>query len=102
MLVFQNTCWRSAGLGSTSSTKGAGVELYSLAALPSTKGRLTLSFDLFINDLCPKCRKHLKPAWSHHIQFALILQSTASNANCGAVKTKVLFRKQSKVAACIG
>jgi hypothetical protein len=23
-------------------------------------------------------------------------------ANCGAVKTKVLFRKQSKVAACIG
>jgi hypothetical protein len=45
------------GTSGVGETAGPGVELRSLVALSSTKRRLTLSFDLFMNYLCPKCRK---------------------------------------------
>jgi RNase P subunit RPR2 len=53
-----------------------------------------------MNDVCPKCRKPLKPGVirPHPIRVDLAVHSFEC-ANCGAVKTKVLFQKQSKVAA---
>jgi RNase P subunit RPR2 len=52
-----------------------------------------------MNDVCPKCRKPLKPGVirPHPIRVDLAVHSFEC-ANCGAVKTKVLFQKQSKVA----
>jgi len=53
-----------------------------------------------MNDVCQKCRKPLKPGVirPHPIRVDLAVHSFEC-ANCGAVKTKVLFQKQSKVAA---
>jgi hypothetical protein len=53
-----------------------------------------------MNDVCLKCRKPLKPGVirPHPIRADLAVHSFECT-NCGAVKTKVLFRKQSKVAA---
>jgi ssDNA-binding Zn-finger/Zn-ribbon topoisomerase 1 len=55
-----------------------------------------MSVDLFMNDTCPKCRKPLKPAV---IEPRLTRHSLAVHkfecSNCGAVQTKVLFRKSS-------
>jgi hypothetical protein len=34
-----------------------------VATSPNAKTSLTLSFDLFIDDTCPKCRKPLKLAF---------------------------------------
>lgn len=53
-----------------------------------------MSLDLFMNDTCPRCRKPIK--------FAVIEQHPTRRdlsvhkfecADCGFVKTKVLFRK---------
>jgi hypothetical protein len=62
--------------------------------------RLTLSFDLFMNDVCPKCRKPLKlDVIRPHPTRADLAVHSFECANCGAVKTKLLFRKQDKDAA---
>jgi ssDNA-binding Zn-finger/Zn-ribbon topoisomerase 1 len=54
-----------------------------------------MSFDLFMNDTCPKCRKPLKPAAieQHDARRDLAVHKFDC-ANCGAVKTKIVFRKQ--------
>jgi uncharacterized Zn finger protein len=53
-----------------------------------------------MNDVCPKCRRLLKldVIRPHPIRADLAVHSFECT-NCGAVKTNVLFRKQSKVAA---
>ena len=52
-----------------------------------------------MNDVCPKCRKPLKPGVirPHPIRVNLAVHSFEC-ANCGAVKTKVLFQAPSAVA----
>ena len=59
-----------------------------------------MSFDLFMNDTCPKCRKPLKPAviMQHPTRRELAIHKLEC-ANCGAVKTKILFPKPGVVAA---
>jgi ssDNA-binding Zn-finger/Zn-ribbon topoisomerase 1 len=54
-----------------------------------------MSFDLFMDDTCPKCRKPLKPAviGQHPRRHDLAVHKFEC-ANCGAVKTRILFRKQ--------
>lgn len=53
-----------------------------------------------MNDTCPKRHKPLKLAAieQHPIRRDLEIRKFEC-ANCGAVKTKILFRKQDKVAA---
>jgi hypothetical protein len=56
-----------------------------------------MSFDLSMNDTCPKCYKALKPAViaPHQTRPDLAIHSFEC-VNCSAVKTKILFRKQAK------
>ena len=58
-----------------------------------------MSFDLFMDDTCPRCRKPIK--------LAVIEQRSTRRdlaihkfecAACGVVKTKILFRKQAVAA----
>ena len=57
-------------------------------------------FDLFMDDTCPKCRKPLKlDAIKPHTTRSDLAVHSFKCAHCGAVKTKVLFRKQDKDAA---
>ena len=59
-----------------------------------------MSFDLFMDDTCPKCRKALKlDAIKPHTTRSDLAVHSFKCAHCGAVKTKVLFRKQDKDAA---
>jgi len=53
-----------------------------------------MSVDLFMNDTCPKCRKPLKPAVieSHPTRPSLAVHKFECS-NCGAIQTKILFRK---------
>jgi hypothetical protein len=59
-----------------------------------------MPIDLFMNDTCPNCRKPLKLAFieQHPTRGDLAVHKFGC-ANCGAVKTKILLRKQGKVAA---
>ena len=62
--------------------------------------RLTLSFDLFMDDTCPKCRKPLRlAAIEPHTTRPNLVVHSFECAHCGAVKTKILMRKQGKDAA---
>jgi RNase P subunit RPR2 len=56
-----------------------------------------MSLDLFMNDICPKCRKPLKPAViePHPIRRGLAVHKFECS-NCGAMQTKILFRKPRK------
>ena len=56
-----------------------------------------MSLDLIMNDTCPKCRKPLKPAVieTHPTGRDLAVHKLEC-ANCGAVQTKILFRKPGK------
>jgi hypothetical protein len=58
-----------------------------------------MSFDLFMNDTCPRCRKPIKLAAveQHPTRRDLSVQKFEC-ANCGGVKTKILFRKQAVAA----
>jgi hypothetical protein len=53
-----------------------------------------MSVDLFMNDTCPKCRKPIGPATviPHTTRRDLAIHNFAC-ADCGPVKTKVLFQK---------
>ena len=54
-----------------------------------------MSLDLFMNDTCPRCRKPIKLAVieQHPTRRDLSIYKLEC-ADCGIVKTKVLFRKQ--------
>ncbi len=58
-----------------------------------------MPIDLFMNDTCPKCRKPIAPTTitPHPTRRDLAIHSFAC-AGCGAVKTKVLFKKPRAVA----
>jgi ssDNA-binding Zn-finger/Zn-ribbon topoisomerase 1 len=67
------------------------------ATTPGDQEKLTMSFDLFMNDTCPKCRKPLKPAAvEQHPSRSDLAVHKFECANCGAVQTKTLFRKQGR------
>jgi ssDNA-binding Zn-finger/Zn-ribbon topoisomerase 1 len=53
-----------------------------------------MSFDLFMNDTCPRCRKEIKLAVieQHSTRRDLAVRKFEC-ADCGGVKTKILFRK---------
>jgi hypothetical protein len=59
-----------------------------------------MSFDVSMNDTCPRCYKALKPAViaPHQTRPDLAVHSFEC-VNCGAVTTKLLFRNQAKSAA---
>jgi len=54
-----------------------------------------MSFDLFMNDTCPRCRKPIKLAVieQHPTRRDLSVHKFEC-AGCGGVQTKILFRKQ--------
>jgi hypothetical protein len=58
-----------------------------------------MSFDLFMNDTCPSCRKPIKLAVieQHSTRRDLAVHKFEC-ADCGVVKTKILFRKQAVAA----
>jgi ssDNA-binding Zn-finger/Zn-ribbon topoisomerase 1 len=59
-----------------------------------------MSFDLFMNDTCPKCRKPLKPAAvAQHPTRRDLAVHKFDCVKCGPVKTKILFRKAKLAAA---
>jgi hypothetical protein len=73
------------------------VKLYAVARHPNPK--LALSFDLFMDDTCPKCRKPLRLAVTKpHTTRRDLAVHKFDCADCGHVKTKILFRKQAVVA----
>jgi Zn ribbon nucleic-acid-binding protein len=59
-----------------------------------------MSFDIFMNDTCPKCRKPTKLAvvTQHPTRRDLAVHKIEC-VNCGAKKTKLVFRKQGTIAA---
>ena len=63
-----------------------------------------MSFDLFMNDTCPKCRKPIKETTvtPHPTRYDLSIHKFEC-ADCGVVKTKILLLKpdvsRSEVAA---
>ncbi len=59
-----------------------------------------MSFDLFMNDTCPKCRRPIKLAViePHAINSDLAVHKFKCS-NCGLVTTKTLLRKESKVSS---
>jgi hypothetical protein len=59
-----------------------------------------MSFDLFMNDTCSKCRKPitLAPIELHPTRRDLAVHKFQCT-NCGSSKTKMLFRRPSEVAA---
>jgi ssDNA-binding Zn-finger/Zn-ribbon topoisomerase 1 len=54
-----------------------------------------MSFDLFMNDTCPRCRKPIKLAHvdQHPTRRDLTVHKFEC-AKCGGVTTRVVFRKQ--------
>jgi ssDNA-binding Zn-finger/Zn-ribbon topoisomerase 1 len=54
-----------------------------------------MSFDLFMNDTCPRCRKPIKLARTeqHPTRRDLTVHKFEC-AKCGGVATRVVFRKQ--------
>jgi hypothetical protein len=58
-----------------------------------------MSFDLFMDDTCPSCRKPIKLAVieQHSTRCDLAVHKFEC-ADCGVVKTKILFRKQAVAA----
>lgn len=66
------------------------------SAAPSALARkeFIVSLDLFMNDTCPRCRKPLMAAVieSHPTRRNLAVHKFECS-NCGAVQTKILFRK---------
>ena len=59
-----------------------------------------MSFDLFMNDTCPKCRKLITfAAIEPHPTRRDLAVHKFKCGNCGATKTKILFRKSSEVVA---
>src|SRR5580704_805989 len=66
----------------------------STSATEPTKGR-AMSFDLFMNDTCPRCRKPIKLARieRHPTRHDLTVHKFEC-AECGGVTTRVVFRKQ--------
>ena len=58
-----------------------------------------MSFDLFMNDTCPKCRRPIKLAVieTHAINSDLAVHKFKCS-NCG-LTTKTLLRKESKVSS---
>jgi hypothetical protein len=58
-----------------------------------------MSIDLFMNDTCPRCRKPIKLAVieQHQTRGDLSVQKFEC-ADCGGVKTKILFRRQVAIA----
>jgi hypothetical protein len=76
-----------------------GVKLCSVTPSPSAKGDPPLSFDLYMDDTCPKCRKPLGLAVIEpHATRRDFAVHRFDCADCGRVKTKILFRKQAAVA----
>ena len=59
-----------------------------------------MSLDLFMNDTCPKCRKPINLAGieQHRTRSDLAIHKFEC-ADCGTVKTKILFRKREQSAA---
>jgi ssDNA-binding Zn-finger/Zn-ribbon topoisomerase 1 len=59
-----------------------------------------MSFDLFSNDTCPKCRKPFGPATiERHPARADLAIHNSQCPNCGAVKTRILLAKPDKAVA---
>jgi hypothetical protein len=59
-----------------------------------------MSFDLFMNDTCPKCRKLMTlAAIEPHPTRRDLAVHKFHCASCGASKTKILFRRPSEVVA---
>jgi hypothetical protein len=59
-----------------------------------------MSLDLFMNDICPRCRKPLKPAVIEpHPSRRDLAVHKFECSNCGVVQTKSFFRKMEQVAA---
>jgi hypothetical protein len=58
-----------------------------------------MSFDLFMDDTCPRCRKPIKLAVieQHSTRRDLAIHKFEC-ADCRVVKTKILFRKQAVAA----
>ena len=58
-----------------------------------------MSLTLFLNEICPRCRKPIMRGVveSHPSRRDLALQNFECG-DCGRVKTKILFRKQAVVA----
>jgi hypothetical protein len=53
-----------------------------------------MSFDLFMDDTCPKCRKPIEiAAVEQHPTRGDLAVHKFECAGCGDVKTKILFRK---------
>jgi ssDNA-binding Zn-finger/Zn-ribbon topoisomerase 1 len=59
-----------------------------------------MSLDLFMNHTCPNCRKpiNLTDIKQHRTRGDLAVH-TFECADCGAVKTRILFRKREQCAA---
>jgi hypothetical protein len=58
-----------------------------------------VSFDIFLDDTCPKCRKPLRLAViEQHPTRRDLAVHKFDCADCGRVKTKILFRKQAVAA----
>jgi transposase len=59
-----------------------------------------MSFDLFMNDTCPRCRRPITLAViePHAINRELAVHKFKCS-NCGHVTTKTLLRKESKVSS---
>jgi hypothetical protein len=58
-----------------------------------------MSFDLFMNDTCPRCRKPIRlAAVEQHPTRRDLSVHKFECADCGGVKTKILFRKQAVAA----
>jgi hypothetical protein len=55
-----------------------------------------MSFDLFMNDTCPKCRKPIKlAAVAPHPTSRALAVHKFECADCGPVAKKILFREPS-------
>jgi ssDNA-binding Zn-finger/Zn-ribbon topoisomerase 1 len=58
-----------------------------------------MSFDIFMDDTCPTCRKPLsRAAIERHPTRGDLAVHNFECANCGTTKTKILFRKDVQAA----
>ena len=59
-----------------------------------------MSFDLFMDDTCAKCRKPITlAAIEPHPTRRDLAVHKFQCANCGSTQTKILFRRSSEIAA---
>jgi len=59
-----------------------------------------MSFDLFMNDTCPKCRKPIKLAGIEpHPHRRDLAVHKFRCVSCGATQIKILFQRPTEVAA---